>query len=71
MDEECALRVARQLRSGTVMINSDALSGGCKQSGNAREWGKSGLEEYKLKVSIHVMAGLISACLVTSRVLDG
>merc|ERR1719326_1257260 len=50
-DEERALRVARQLRSGTVMINSvggsaDAPFGGYKQSGNAREWGKSGLEEY-------------------------
>jgi len=50
-DEAKALRVARQLRSGTVMINgvggsADAPFGGYKQSGNAREWGKSGIEEY-------------------------
>mmetsp|Transcript_38447 Transcript_38447/g.119630 ORF Transcript_38447/g.119630 Transcript_38447/m.119630 type:complete len:107 (+) Transcript_38447:2-322(+) len=48
---ERALSVARQLRSGTVMINStagppDAPFGGYKQSGNAREWGKAGIEEY-------------------------
>jgi len=48
---ERALSVARQLRSGTVMINGtggppDAPFGGYKQSGNAREWGKSGIEEY-------------------------
>lgn len=46
-----AYKVARQLRSGTVMINGtggplDAPFGGYKQSGNAREWGKTGLEEY-------------------------
>jgi len=50
-DPEKAFQVARQLRSGTVMINGvggapDAPFGGYKQSGNAREWGKSGLEEY-------------------------
>jgi|Transcript_93833 acyl-CoA reductase-like NAD-dependent aldehyde dehydrogenase len=50
-DPERALRVARQLRSGTVMINAtggkpDAPFGGYKQSGNAREWGKYGIEEY-------------------------
>lgn len=50
-DPERALRVARQLRSGTVMINGtagklDAPFGGYKQSGNAREWGKFGLEEF-------------------------
>mmetsp|Transcript_99031 Transcript_99031/g.288839 ORF Transcript_99031/g.288839 Transcript_99031/m.288839 type:complete len:483 (-) Transcript_99031:47-1495(-) len=48
---EKALAVARQLRSGTVMINGtagppDAPFGGYKQSGNAREWGKAGIEEY-------------------------
>jgi len=46
-----AMAVARQLRSGIVMINgisvkADAPFGGYKQSGNAREWGKYGLEEY-------------------------
>mmetsp|Transcript_141762 Transcript_141762/g.395245 ORF Transcript_141762/g.395245 Transcript_141762/m.395245 type:complete len:483 (-) Transcript_141762:114-1562(-) len=50
-DPARALAVARQLRSGTVMINStsgppDAPFGGYKQSGNAREWGKAGIEEY-------------------------
>jgi len=59
-DEERATRVARQLRSGTVMINGtagagDAPFGGYKQSGNAREWGKAGIEEYL--VTKH-MAGL-------------
>merc|ERR1712226_969628 len=50
-DPEKAYEVARQLRSGTVMINGtggtlDAPFGGYKQSGNAREWGKYGIEEY-------------------------
>eukprot|EP00928_Gymnodinium_smaydae_P076941 TRINITY_DN60048_c0_g1_i1.p1 TRINITY_DN60048_c0_g1~~TRINITY_DN60048_c0_g1_i1.p1 ORF type:complete len:482 (-),score=94.40 TRINITY_DN60048_c0_g1_i1:138-1583(-) len=48
---EHAYEVAKKLRSGTVMINStdgkpDAPFGGYKQSGNAREWGPSGIEEY-------------------------
>jgi len=48
---EKALAVARKLRSGMVMINDpsflpDAPFGGYKQSGNAREWGKMGIEEY-------------------------
>jgi len=46
-----ALAVARRLRSGTVMINGvggppDAPFGGYKQSGNAREWGRAGIEEF-------------------------
>lgn len=46
-----AMEIARKLRSGTVMVNGtagkpDAPFGGYKQSGNAREWGKSGIEEY-------------------------
>jgi len=50
-DPQRAMRVARRLRSGTVMINGtdgtlDAPFGGMKQSGNAREWGKSGIEEF-------------------------
>lgn len=50
-DPEHAYQVAKKLRSGTVMINStngkpDAPFGGYKQSGNAREWGPSGIEEY-------------------------
>mmetsp|Transcript_113946 Transcript_113946/g.285045 ORF Transcript_113946/g.285045 Transcript_113946/m.285045 type:complete len:484 (-) Transcript_113946:80-1531(-) len=48
---ERALAVARRLRSGTVMINGtngppDAPFGGYKQSGNAREWGRAGIEEF-------------------------
>lgn len=48
---ERAVQVARKLRSGMVMINDtsilpDAPFGGYKQSGNAREWGTMGIEEY-------------------------
>lgn len=50
-DPHRAVAVARKLRSGTVLINSvamklDAPFGGYKQSGNAREWGTFGIEEY-------------------------
>ena len=50
-DDEKATRVARQLRSGMVDINYRARSsgfpfGGYKQSGNGREGGVWGLEEY-------------------------
>jgi aldehyde dehydrogenase (NAD+) len=50
-DRERAKRVARQLRAGMVHINfapadSKAPFGGMKQSGNGREWGKLGIEEY-------------------------
>jgi len=50
-DADRALSVARRLRSGTVMINGTARNmeapfGGLKQSGNAREWGRLGIEEY-------------------------
>ena len=50
-DPERALRVARQLRSGCVMINTTAMAkdapfGGYKQSGNAREWGSYGIDEF-------------------------
>ena len=46
-----AKRVAKQLRSGGVEINGFGVSGGTpfggfKQSGNGREGGKWGLEEY-------------------------
>jgi aldehyde dehydrogenase (NAD+) len=46
-----ALAVARRLRSGMVHINgagldSQAPFGGYKQSGNGREWGAHGIEEY-------------------------
>ena len=50
-DKEKARRVARQFRSGGVYINGRAADpgtpfGGYRQSGNGREGGKWGLEEY-------------------------
>jgi betaine-aldehyde dehydrogenase len=49
--EERALKVARRLRTGQVDINGGAFNqlapfGGYKQSGNGRENGKPGLEEF-------------------------
>jgi len=50
-DEEKAKRVAKKLRSGLVYINGNSLDpgtpfGGYKQSGNGREGGIWGLEEF-------------------------
>jgi aldehyde dehydrogenase (NAD+) len=50
-DLERARKVAKQIRSGNVHINGARPdSGGCfegdKQSGNVREWGEAGLEEF-------------------------
>ena len=50
-DRESARRVARQIRAGQVHINYPAWSGyapfgGYRQSGNGREYGVFGLEEY-------------------------
>ena len=50
-DHEAARRVARRIRAGQVHINYPAWSryapfGGYKQSGNGREYGAYGLEEY-------------------------
>jgi aldehyde dehydrogenase (NAD+) len=50
-DVERARRVARRLRAGNVNINGSANEraapfGGYKQSGNGREWGRFGVEEY-------------------------
>ena len=50
-DQESARRVARRIRAGQVHINYPAWSGyapfgGYKQSGNGREYGVFGLEEY-------------------------
>ena len=50
-DKEKAKRVAIQLRSGGVEINGKSVSsgtpfGGFKESGNGREGGTWGLEEY-------------------------
>lgn len=48
---ERARRVAKRIRSGNVHINNARVDfGGCfggyKQSGNGREWGEAGLEEF-------------------------
>jgi aldehyde dehydrogenase (NAD+) len=48
---EHARRVARRIRAGNVHINGaridfGACFGGYKQSGNGREWGEAGLEEF-------------------------
>jgi aldehyde dehydrogenase (NAD+) len=48
---EGARRVARRLRAGNINLNGvmndrRAPFGGYKQSGNGREWGRFGLEEY-------------------------
>ncbi|HIY41823.1 MAG TPA: aldehyde dehydrogenase family protein, partial [Candidatus Nocardiopsis merdipullorum] len=45
------LKVARRLRAGQVELNGGALNprapfGGYKRSGNGREWGLPGLEEF-------------------------
>jgi aldehyde dehydrogenase (NAD+) len=48
---ERARRVARRLRAGTVSVNGAGNEycspfGGFKQSGNGREWGRFGLQDY-------------------------
>jgi aldehyde dehydrogenase (NAD+) len=50
-DVERARRVAKRIRSGNVHVNGARVDfGGCfggfKQSGNGREWGETGLEEF-------------------------
>jgi aldehyde dehydrogenase (NAD+) len=50
-DQERAVRVARQLRTGQVTVNGgaynfDAPFGGYKKSGIGRESGRFGLEEF-------------------------
>jgi aldehyde dehydrogenase (NAD+) len=50
-DVERARRVARRIRAGMVHINGSrgdtaAAFGGYKQSGNGREWGRFGFEEF-------------------------
>ncbi len=50
-DVERARRIARRLRAGNVQINYPAVDrgapfGGYKQSGNGREWGEFGLNEF-------------------------
>ncbi len=50
-DLERARKVAKQMRAGNVHLNGAQLDfgaafGGYKQSGNGREWGEAGFEEY-------------------------
>jgi len=50
-DPERARKVAKRLRAGNVHVNGGNLDfnasfGGYKQSGNGREWGEAGFEEY-------------------------
>jgi aldehyde dehydrogenase (NAD+) len=50
-DPERAFRVASRLRTGNVHLNGAAIDyaapfGGYKQSGNGREWGEFGFEEF-------------------------
>jgi aldehyde dehydrogenase (NAD+) len=50
-DIERARRVARRIRAGAINVNGAPLEmaapfGGYKQSGNGREWGRFGLEEF-------------------------
>jgi aldehyde dehydrogenase (NAD+) len=54
-----ALKVASQLESGMVMVNGtsiDALApfGGYKKSGNGREGGKEGIEEFLITKTINI-----------------
>ncbi len=50
-DQAAATRIARRLRAGMVTVNlapadPTAPFGGYRQSGNGREWGRFGIEEY-------------------------
>jgi aldehyde dehydrogenase (NAD+) len=60
---ERARKVARQIRAGNVNLQGmpndrTAPFGGYKQSGNGREWGKYGLEEY---LEVKAVAGFNAA----------
>lgn len=58
-----AIQMGRALRSGTVWINTandgspQLPFGGYKESGNAREKGRRGLEEYLVSKTFHVHVG--------------
>lgn len=57
-DAERALRVAARLRAGAIHINGGGFNygmpfGGFKQSGNGREGGTFGLEDYQEVKTLH------------------
>ena len=59
---EHARKVARQIRAGNINLNGvpnerTAPFGGYKQSGNGREWGKFGLDEY---LEVKAIAGFVA-----------
>jgi aldehyde dehydrogenase (NAD+) len=62
-DVDRARRVAKRIRSGNVHINGARVDfrgcfGGYKQSGNGREWGEAGLQEFlELKAIFGYTAG--------------
>lgn len=50
-DTESAIAIARRLRAGQCFVQGgafqlDAPFGGFKRSGNGREWGEAGMQEY-------------------------
>jgi aldehyde dehydrogenase (NAD+) len=60
-DPKRAARVAARLRAGSVHVNGAGVEygtpfGGYKQSGNGREGGMMGLEDYLETKSLHGMA---------------
>jgi aldehyde dehydrogenase (NAD+) len=62
-DPERARRIARQIRAGMVHINGSrgdnaAPFGGYKQSGNGREWGRYGFEDF---LEVKSMFGYLNA----------
>jgi acyl-CoA reductase-like NAD-dependent aldehyde dehydrogenase len=61
-DHDRALAVAKRLRTGEVdmngaFLNSDAPFGGYKKSGNGRELGRYGLEEFLEAKQINLPMG--------------
>jgi aldehyde dehydrogenase (NAD+) len=63
-DPERVRHVAERVRAGMVHVNSAGLDfgapfGGYKQSGNGREWGEFGLEDYlEVKAVMHPVGGV-------------
>ena len=58
-DKERAQRVSRALRAGAIHINGGGFNygspfGGYKQSGNGREGGEMGIEDYLETKTVHV-----------------